>query len=114
MATTLLQFYEGSDSPIGRVEYDGRVYDDVVAGYPVGRVEPNGRVYNDPYLGSLVGHVDVRDGGIYRGFYPGGTLVGRVARDGRVYNDGFGGTYVGRADGHNKILCGGALYLLLL
>ena len=67
MATTLLQFYEGSDSPIGRVEDDGRVYDDVVAGYPVGRVEPDGRVYNDPYLGSL-GRVEKLDGLIYMYF----------------------------------------------
>ena len=29
MATTLLQYYEGMDRPVGRVEDDGKVYDDI-------------------------------------------------------------------------------------
>ncbi len=113
MATMFYDTYYITGVPIGRMEPDGKVYDDPIIGVPIGMVDPEGNVWDNPYYGgNKVGYVD-NSGRIYRTLAS-GICVARVTRDGMIYKSIFDSTFLGRVDGKSKLYAGAALYLLIL
>ncbi len=112
MATMFYDTYYIAGVPIGRMEPDGKVYDDPIIGVPIGIVDPEGNVWDDAYCGGKkVGYVD-NSGWIYH--TPSGICVARVTREGMIYKSIFDSTFFGRVDGKSKLHAAAALYLLLL